>query len=252
MLKKRVIPILQLNNDELVKSIKYKNHKYVGDPINAVRIFNEIQVDEIILLDVFQSKNNLDLNYEIIKDIADECRMPFTYGGGIKNIDQVEKLFSLGVEKISINTSALENHEFIKTLSKVFGSQSIVVSLDIKKDFFGKRRLYNWKKNKMLSEDIVDQIKTYTEYGAGEILINDVSNEGTLSGFDFSMLEVIEKKINIPIIVNGGINSYEQINQILQNDNIDAVGVGAFFIYYGPHRAVLISYIPEDKRKIIK
>ena len=191
MLKKRVIPILQLNNDELVKSIKYKNHKYVGDPINAVKIFNEIQVDEIILLDIFQSKKSLDLNYEIIKDIADECRMPFTYGGGIKNIDQVEKLFSLGVEKISINTSALENHEFIKTLSKVFGSQSIVVSLDIKKDFFGKRKLYNWKKNKMLSEDIVDQIKKYTEYGAGEILINDVSNEGTLSGFDFSMLEVI-------------------------------------------------------------
>ena len=186
MLKKRVIPILQLNNDELVKSIKYKNHKYVGDPINAVKIFNEIQVDEIILLDIFQSKKSLDLNYEIIKDIADECRMPFTYGGGIKNIDQVEKLFSLGVEKISINTSALENHEFIKTLSKVFGSQSIVVSLDIKKDFFGKRKLYNWKKNKMLSEDIVDQIKKYTEYGAGEILINDVSNEGTLSGFDFA------------------------------------------------------------------
>ena len=252
MLKKRVIPILQLNDDELVKSIKYKNHKYVGDPINAVRIFNEIQVDEIILLDVFQSKKSLDLNYEIIKDIADECRMPFTYGGGIKNLDQVEKLFSLGVEKISINTSALENYEFIKTLSKVYGSQSIVVSIDIKKDFFGKRKLYNWKKNKILSEDIVDQIKKYTEYGAGEILINDVSNEGTLSGFDFSMLEVIEKKINVPIIINGGINSYEQINQILQNDNIDAVGVGAFFIYYGPHRTVLISYIPEDKRKIIK
>ena len=147
MLKKRVIPILQLNDDELVKSIKYKNHKYVGDPINVVRIFNEIQVDEIILLDVFQSKKSLDLNYEIIKDIADECRMPFTYGGGIKNLDQVEKLFSLGVEKISINTSALENHEFIKTLSKVFGSQSIVVSVDIKKDFFGKRKLYNWKKD---------------------------------------------------------------------------------------------------------
>ena len=252
MLKKRVIPILQLNDDELVKSIKYKNHKYVGDPINAVRIFNEIQVDEIILLDVFRSKKSLELNYEIIKDIADECRMPFTYGGGIKNLDQVEKLFSLGVEKISINTSALENYEFIKTLSKVYGSQSVVVSIDIKKDFFGKRKLYNWKKSKMLSKDIIDQIKKYIEYGAGEILINDVSNEGSLSGFDFSMLEIIEKKINVPIIVNGGINSYEQINQILQNENIDAVGVGAFFIYYGPHRAVLISYIPEDKRKIIK
>ena len=106
--KKRIIPILQLNDDELIKSTKFKNHQYVGDPINAVRIFNEIKVDEIILIDVFKSKNKLDLNYEIIKDIADECRMPFTYGGGIKNLKQVEKLFSIGVEKISINSSALK------------------------------------------------------------------------------------------------------------------------------------------------
>ena len=141
MLRKRIIPILQLNDDELIKSTKFKNHQYVGDPINAVRIFNEIKVDEIILIDVFKSKNKLDLNYEIINDIADECRMPFTYGGGIKNLKQVEKLFSIGVEKISINSSALKNPNLIKILSDTYGSQSVVVSLDLKENIFGKKYL---------------------------------------------------------------------------------------------------------------
>ena len=146
MLRKRIIPILLLKDDELIKSTKFKDHQYVGDPINAVRIFNEIKVDEIILLDVFRSKNNLDLNYEIIKDIADECRMPFTYGGGINNLKQVEKLFLIGVEKISINTAALENDQIIKSLSKIYGSQSVVISIDIKEDFFGNKKIYNSSK----------------------------------------------------------------------------------------------------------
>ncbi len=249
MLRKRIIPILLLKDDELIKSTKFKDHQYVGDPINAVRIFNEIKVDEIILLDVFKSKNNLDLNYEIIKDIADECRMPFTYGGGIKNLKQVEKLFLIGVEKISINTTALENEQIIKSLSKVYGSQSVVISIDIKEDFFGNKRIYNSSKKKFLKINIIDQIQKYIDLGAGEILINNVSKEGTLNGFDFSLLKLLNKKLNIPIIVNGGINSYKEINLILGNENIDAVGVGAFFIYYGPHRAVLISYMPDDERK---
>ena len=249
MLRKRIIPILLLKDDELIKSTKFKDHQYVGDPINAVRIFNEIKVDEIILLDIFKSNNNLDLNYEIIKDIADECRMPFTYGGGIKNLKQVEKLFLIGVEKISINTAALEDEQIIKSLSNVYGSQSVVISIDIKEDFFGNKKIFDSSKKKFLKIDIIDQIQKYIDLGAGEILINNVSKEGTLNGFDFSLLELLNKRLNIPIIVNGGINSYKEINLILENENIDAVGVGAFFIYYGPHRAVLISYMPDDERK---
>ncbi len=248
MLKKRVIPILQLNNDELVKSKNFKNHQYVGDPLNAVRIFNEIKVDEIILLDVFKSKTGEDLNYEIIKDLADECMMPFTYGGGIRNLKQVEKLFNLGVEKISLNSSCLSNYQLIKDLSKIYGSQSIVVSIDINQNKSGKKFIFSWTQNKLLEIDILEHINNCIEYGAGEILINNVYNEGTLSGFDLSILNILDKKINIPIIVNGGINSYVGIRQILEFENIDAVGVGAFFIYYGPHNAVLISYIPENER----
>ena len=248
MLRKRIIPILQLNNDELIKSKKFKSHQYVGDPINAVRIFNEIQVDEIILLDVFNSKKNTDLNYKIIKDIADECRMPFTYGGGIKNLNQVENLFSLGVEKICLNTSILHDYEIIKKLSKVYGSQSIIISIDIYTNSSGEKKLYNWSENKVLDKNINDHILKSIESGAGEILINDVDKEGTLEGFDFDILKFINKNINVPIIVNGGVNSYKQIKEILKNDNVDAVGVGALFIYYGPFNAVLISYMPEDER----
>mgnify|MGYP001176250279 CR=1 FL=1 len=248
MLKKRVIPILQLKDDELVKSMKFQKHKYVGDPINAVRIFNEIKVDEIIILDVFKSKTNNDLNYELIKDIADECRMPFTYGGGIKNIKQVEKLFELGVEKISINNSFLKDYKLINDLSKIFGSQSIITSIDINRDIFGKNFIYSWINKENLKININDHINNCINNGAGEILINVVQNEGTLNGFDFSILDIIAKSFEVPVIVNGGINSYEEIRKILTIDKVDAVGIGAFFIYYGPHKAVLISYIPENER----
>ena len=246
MLRKNYTDIAA-NNDELIKS-KFKSHQYVGDPINAVRIFNEIQENEIILLDVFNSKKNTDLNYKIIKDIADECRMPFTYGGGIKNLDQVENLFSLGVEKICLNTSILHDYEIIKKLSKVYGSQSIIISIDIYTNSSGEKKLYNWSENKVLDKNINDHILKSIESGAGEILINDVDKEGTLEGFDFDILKFINKNINVPIIVNGGVNSYKQIKEILKNDNVDAVGVGALFIYYGPFNAVLISYMPVDVR----
>ena len=248
MLRKRIIPILQLDNDELIKSKKFQSHKYVGDPINAVRIFNEIQVDEIILLDVFKSKNKNDINYKIIKDIADECRMPFTYGGGINNLNQVKTLFSLGVEKISLNSSVFDNYELIKKLSDIYGSQSIIISVDICTDNQGYKKLYNWTKKNFLNIDINDHIYKCIENGAGEILINDVSKEGTLEGFDFKVLNLLNENIKVPVIVNGGINSYKQIKEILKYENIDAVGVGALFIYYGPYNAVLISYMPENER----
>ena len=248
MLRKRIIPILQLDNDELIKSKKFQSHQYVGDQINAVRIFNEIEVDEIILLDVFKSKNKNDINYKIIKDIADECRMPFTYGGGINNLNQVKTLFSLGVEKISLNSSVFDNYELIKKLSDIYGSQSIIISVDICTDNQGYKKLYNWTKKNFLNIDINDHIYKCIENGAGEILINDVSKEGTLEGFDFKVLNLLNENIKVPVIVNGGINSYKQIKEILKYENIDAVGVGALFIYYGPYNAVLISYMPENER----
>ncbi len=248
MLKKRIIPILQISKERLVKTTKFKYPKYVGDPINAVRIFNEKKVDEIIILDIENRQLYNDLNYEIIRDLADECRMPFAYGGGIHSIKQVEKLFSIGVEKIVLNNSILNNYDLIRNLSSNFGSQSIVVAVDINNDTFKKKKLYDWKIKKNLNKNIDVHISRCIENGAGEILINSVYREGTLNGFDFSLLKDINLDIDVPLILNGGINSNDEINSLLSKEYIDALAIGAKFIYYGPHRAVLISYIHDQER----
>lgn len=251
MLKKRIIPILQIINDKLVKSLRYKNPSYIGDPINAVKIFNEKKVDEIIIIDINRSKKKSDLNYSIIKDLADECRMPFAYGGGISSISQVEKLFSIGVEKIILNSSVLHKYELINSLSKNYGSQSVVVAVDINKNFFKKNKLFDWLNKKNLKKNIDTHIKNCVNSGAGEIMINCVQNEGTQKGFDFTIINDLNFDLSVPIIVNGGINSNDEIKKILKINTIDAVAVGAKFIYYGPHNAVLISYIEEHERENI-
>lgn len=242
MLRKRVIPTLLIDNNRLLKGSEFKNHNYVGDPINIVKIFNEKYVDELLIYDI---NNNLDssLNYQLLKNIAGECNMPLTYGGGIKNIQQVRELFALGIEKVSINTNILKNYNLIKNLSRTFGSQSIMASIDIKKTFFGKRYIYNWRNKKLIKNlKINEHIKNCIENGAGEILINFVNNEGMLNGLNPEEIDFLEKNYKVPIIISGGINSTENIDKLLDINVVDAIGVGAYFIYHGPHKGVVISY----------
>jgi len=250
MLKKRIIPILLIKDNDLIKSVKYKNHKYVGDPLNVIKIFNEKEVDELILLDVEKSRNNNELNYELIKNLASECYMPLTYGGGIKNLKQAEKLFSLGIEKILINSANFNDYQLIKNISEKFGSQSVIAAIDINKNLFNKFYLFDWVNRKKIQLDVNIHIENCIKNGAGELLLNFVFNEGTLSGFDTQWLDFINCKISIPLIVNGGINSMKNIEQCLECERIDAIGVGAFFIYYGPHKAVLISYTSNKGQQI--
>jgi len=245
VLKKRIIPTLLIKGDELVKSTKYKNHSYVGDPINVIKIFNEKEVDEIIILDIEKSISNQDLNYELIKDLASECYMPLTYGGGIKNIEQAEKLFSIGIEKITLNSINFKNLNLMKEIASKFGSQSVIATVDLNKNFFNKLYLYDWIKKEKIKISIKEHIQQCIKYGAGELLINFVFNEGTLCKFNTELLDFIDFEIPIPLIINGGINSTKNIKECLNFQKIDAVGIGAYFIYYGPHKAVLISYITD-------
>lgn len=245
MLAKRVIPILLVKNNQLVKSTKYNNHSYVGDPINIIKIFNEKEVDEIIVLDIEKTITGEDLNYELIESLASECFMPLTYGGGIKNIQQAEKLFSIGIEKIILNSVNFKDLDLMRQISKKFGSQSIIAAIDLNKNFFNKIYLFDWVKKKKINLDINNHIHKCINYGAGELLINFVFKEGTLSGFDPKLLKFLDRNISIPLIINGGINSLKNIQECLVCDQIDAIGVGAFFIYYGPHKAVLISYMSD-------
>tara|TARA_Y100001968_G_C19450482_1_gene768206 strand:- start:2091 stop:2849 length:759 start_codon:yes stop_codon:yes gene_type:complete len=245
MLLPRLIPTLLLRNNGLVKTIRMKDPKYIGDPINAIKIFNEKEVDELILLDILATKENREPNYKIIEKIAGECFMPLTYGGGINSIQQAKIIFSLGVEKICLHTAAIKNMNFVSELSSRFGSQSIVISVDIKRNFFGSNNIYCSSDKNYLRINTKDYIKDVVKAGAGEILLHSISREGTLLGPDLDLIKYISSFITVPLINLGGISSLKDIKESIKAGS-NAVAAGSFFVLHGPHRAVLISYPDYD------
>ena len=248
MLKKRIIPTLLLDNKQLVKTIKFSNPKYVGDPLNAIKIFNEKFVDELIILDI--NKKNEQIDYNFLKDLFSECFVPVTYGGGISSLKDANTIFKLGVEKICINSSVLKNNNIIKEFSKNFGSQSIVVSVDIHRDIFNRISVYNHENRKKIKNlDLLDYLRTIENLGAGEILINSVNKDGTMTGMDLKLIELTCNVVNLPIIYTGGIGSTNHIKDAFRF-NISGVSGGSFFIFYGPHKAVLISYPHEEFERL--
>ncbi len=241
MLQHRVIPALLLKNGGLVKTQRFREPKYVGDPINAIRIFNEKEVDELMVLDIEASKTGTDPNYKLIEEFAGECFMPLAYGGGIKSIDQARRLFALGVEKICIQSSALEKPSFIHELSETFGSQSIIISIDLKRNWLGKVEVLNAATQKTLREPWLEVLVRLVDEGAGEVLLNTVDRDGTLSGPDLPLISKASTAINVPLIALGGISSLSDIKATIES-GASAVAAGAFFVFHGPHRAVLITY----------
>ena len=241
MLIPRLIPVLLLKNEGLVKTNKFLNPKYVGDPINAVKIFNEKEVDEIIIIDINATKDKTGPNFDLIKQITSECFMPLCYGGGIKSIDQASKIFSLGVEKICIQNAAYNDIKFINELSKKFGSQSVVVCIDLKKNWFGKLGLFSSIKKRNIDFDWKNFIKRTIDSGAGEIMINFVDRDGTLSGMDYDTIHEVSTISNVPIIASGGLSSLNDMKSAIKA-GASAVSGGAFFVFSGPHKAVLITY----------
>ena len=241
MLQHRVIPVLLLSKNGLVKTTRFKDPKYVGDPINTVRIFNEKEVDELMLLDISASKENQEPNFEMIEQIAGECFMPLAYGGGVRTVEQAKRIFALGVEKICIQTAALGNPRIVTELTQRFGSQSVIVSVDIKRNWLGKPQIYSSTKACSLDSDWIKHTKGLVDAGAGEVLLNAVEMDGTLQGPDLALIELMSKAIDVPLIAVGGVGSMKHIRAAV-DAGASAVAAGAFFVYHGPHRAVLISY----------
>lgn len=248
MLQTRVIPVLLLKGKGLVKTEKFKNPKYVGDPVNAIKIFNEKEVDELVFLDILASKNKIEPNYKLIKDFASECFMPVCYGGGINNIEQIKKIFSLGVEKIAINSHSLASLALVKEASGIYGSQSIVAAVDVKKSLFGKYQVYNHAKAKKSRHELIEFVKMLEQSGAGELLINNVDRDGTQIGYDFELLKTIFDSTNLPVVGCGGAGSFEDFRKA-KDIGISGCGVGSMFVFFGTHRAVLISYPEYEKLK---
>lgn len=248
----RVIPCLLLKNGGLVKTEKFKNAQYVGDPINAVKIFNDKEVDELIFLDITASSEKREPPFELINRLATECFMPFCYGGGIRNIETIRRILKLGVEKVAINSYALENPAFIREASKYFGSSTIVVSLDVKKNLFGNYQLYSRTVKDMPRQDPVSFAVMMAEYGAGEILVNSVDADGTMAGYDLKLIKSITSRVDIPVISCGGAGSLEHFEQAVKVGGASAVAAGSMFVFYGKHKAVLITYPDANTiRKIV-
>ncbi len=240
----RVIPVLLLKNNGLFKTEHFKTPRYIGDPVNAIKIFNDKEVDELIFLDITASKERKEPNLLIIRDIASECFMPLSYGGGVKNTEMIREILNVGVEKISINTEAVRNPKLVHEATKIFGSSTIIVSIDVKKNVFGKYRVYINDGEEKTSLDPIDWAKEVERLGAGEILLNSIDNDGTLSGYDFSLINAVSQSVNIPIVASGGARSISDFVRAVKDCKASAVAAGAFFVYQGKHKAVLITY-PE-------
>lgn len=250
MLYTRVIPVLLLKEDHLVKTINFKKEIYVGDPINAVKIYNEKEVDEIVILDISASKESREPNYLLIKEIASECFMPLCYGGGIKNVEQARKIFECGVEKISINTAATENINLIEQLVKEFGSQSIVVSIDVDKTLFKGKVVRANKKAKLAVRSVVEFAKLVEDKGCGEILLNTTYEDGMRNGYDLELINIIASNTNVPLICCGGAGEVEHFHEALKS-GASAVAAGSKFVLHGKHRAVLITYLTHEEIEVL-
>jgi cyclase len=246
MLNIRVIPCLLWKGDGLVKTVKFKNPVYVGDAINAIRIFNEKEVDELIILDIDASKKKGTPDIAFIKRIASECFMPLCYGGGIQNLKHIKEVVAAGVEKVSMNTIAVEDPTFIKQASRAFGSSTIVVCIDYKRNLFGKPFVTFTAGQNKSKYNPVDFACLMEEMGAGEIVLNSIEKDGTMSGYDLEILSAVTEKVTLPVIALGGAGKIDHFEDAITHSNVSAVAAGSLFVFQGIHKAVLINY-PSQK-----
>lgn len=253
MLYPRIIPCLLVHKKGLVKTTKFKDPKYVGDPINAVKIFNEKEVDELIVVDIDASRNGTEPDYKMIQHLAAECQMPLCYGGGIKTIEQAQRIFGLGVEKIALSSAAVENSAIISELAERVGNQSVVVVIDVKKKLFGnKYEVYTHNGTKSTGIDAVEFAVKMEKLGVGEIVINSIDNDGTMRGYDMTLIQKIRDAIHIPLTVLGGAGSTDDIGAVIHEHGIIGVAAGSLFVFKGKYRAVLINYpTSSEKSKLI-
>ena len=254
MLRPRITPCLLIQNGGLVKTQKFSDPKYVGDPINAVKIFNEKEVDELIVLDIDASTLGQEPNYALIRSLANECRMPLCYGGGVKNVEQLERIIQLGVEKVAISSAAIADPDFIAQAAKRVGSQSVVVVLDVKKT--GLLRRYEvFTQNGSSSSGLspFDFVEKMESLGAGEIVINSIDQDGLMQGYDLNLIEAIRKRTSLPITALGGAGSLADIQGLIEKFGIIGAAAGGLFVFKGKYRAVLINYPSRsDKDALVR
>lgn len=245
----RIIPVLLLDNKGLYKTVKFKDPKYVGDPLNAVKIFNEKEVDELIFLDINASVQGRKPNLDYLANIASECFMPLCYGGGIRSIVDIKQVIGTGIEKVSLNSIAIENPAFIREAADTFGSSTVCVSIDVKKNFWGKYEVFTKGKTKPAISDPVAFAVEMNRRGAGEILLNSVDRDGTMEGFDTEIIKRVASEVDIPVIACGGAGNVADLHAAYAQGKASAMAAGSMFVFHGKHRAILISYPDQETLK---
>jgi imidazole glycerol-phosphate synthase subunit HisF len=251
MLYPRITPCLLIHNKGLVKTVKFKDSKYVGDPVNAVKIFNEKEVDELIVLDIDATVENREPDYKMIENLANECRMPLCYGGGIKTASQAQKILSLGVEKIAISSVVFNNPDLVREISTKVGSQSVVVVFDVKKKLFGDYDVCTHNAKNKIKQDLLELVERVQNLGAGEIVINSIDNDGLMKGYDLDLIEKVKNRLNIPMTVLGGVGTIEDIGKAIDRFGIIGCAAGSLFVFKGKYKAVLINYPNQEKKNQI-
>lgn len=244
MLRTRVIPCLLLRNGGLVKTRGFADPKYVGDPINAVKIFNEKEVDEIVFLDISATPAGRAPSFELIHDIATEAFMPFAYGGGVTSVEEVGRLVALGAEKVILNSAAVGRPELVREAAEVVGSQSLVVSIDVRRSMLGRYEVVTHGGTRRTGLDPAAWARRVEELGAGEILVNSVDRDGCMNGYDLTLLRRVTEAVRVPVVACGGAGSLADFNAAVTAGGASAVAAGSLFVFHGKHRAVLITY-PE-------
>ena len=244
MRRARVIPCLLIQGNGLVKTRKFKDPVYVGDPVNAMRIFSDKEADEIVVLDIDASKNGVEPNYELIAEMAGEAFMPMAYGGGVTSVEQVRRLIRCGIEKVVINSAAVGSLEWIREAVGIYGSQAIVGGVDVKKTLLGGYRVVIRSAIVEAPVDLDRHISNLVSVGVGEIFVSSVDRDGSMAGYDLQLIRRVTKGINVPIVVCGGAGTINHLAEGVRN-GASAVAAGSMFVFHGKHRAVLISYSNE-------
>lgn len=246
---KRIIPVLLLRNSGLVKGVRFKDHQYVGDPINAVKIFNDKEVDELIFFDI-SARDRCAINFELLADISSEAFMPFAYGGGVANCHQIERLFRIGVEKIVLNSELFHRPSLLTEAVSIAGSQSIVACVDVRKSLLGKYEVYVNNGTTKTGRTLYDHLKFLTDGGVGEVVVQSIDREGGLAGLDIKLMSDVARSVSIPVIASGGTSDLNNIGEAFKASVLSGVAAGSMFVFHGKHRAVLITY--PDRTEIDK
>lgn len=252
MLRPRIIPSLLIQDNGLVKTVNFKNPKYVGDPINAVRIFNEKEVDELAIFDIDATAKGLEPNYSLIERIANQSRMPLCYGGGVKTVEQAQRIFGLGIEKIALSSAVIQNPQLITQIAERVGAQSVIVVLDVKKKLFGGYEVYTHNGKKSTGINPVKFVEEAQKLGAGEIIINSIDQDGVMKGYDMNLIDKVREKISLPLTVLGGAGSLDDIKQVIDKHGIIGVAAGSLFVFKGVYKAVLINYPSFDEKEALR